>query len=724
MTHASMASNPFPRPLPPQVSGAQPGSAPASGPPHPAGPNPLLEPGGLPFGIPDFSVLAPEHYLEAAELGAREHLAELAAIAADPAGPTFANTFEAYERSGQLLRRAAMAFGTVRPAHGTAELLEVDAALQPLLSAHRDAVQLDPALYARLASLDTAGLDPAGLNEEQARLAEETLRGFRLAGAALGEPEKERLRGLNARIAGLSADYSRRLLAGMNAAAVHFGGAEDLEGLDPAEIATAAEAARAAGHPDGFLLTLVLPTGQPALERLGRAASRRRLFEASLGRGIGGEHGTFGVAAEIAALRAERAGLLGYGSHAELVLERQTAPSLDAVRDRLAELVPPAVANARREAAVLADVAGHPVDPWDWAYYSAAVRRDRYAVDAAALRPWFELESVLHRGVFAAATALYGITFAERTDLPAYHPDVRVWEVAEEDGSPLGLFLGDFFARPTKAGGAWMNSLRDGASLLDERPVVTNTLNIARPAQGGPALLSLDEVNTLFHEFGHALHGLLSAARYPSLAGTSVPRDFVEYPSQVNEMWALWPSLAAGYARHHLTGEPLPEGALEKIRDGALWGEGFATTEYLAATVLDLAWHSLAPGQAVEDPLGFEDDALRAAGFDPGLVPPRYRTGYFKHIFDSGYAAGYYSYIWSEVLDADTVEWFTEHGGPVRSAGSVFRAELLSRGNTRDPLESYVAFRGREARIEPLLRRRGLAPAGPEPAAPAGPPVP
>ena len=487
MTHAPTASNPPSRPDPPQVSDAQPGSTPLSGSNPLPGPNPLLEPSGLPFGIPDFSALAPAHYLEAAELGAREHLAELAAIAADPAEPTFANTFEAYERSGQLLRRTAMAFGTVKPAHGTAELLEVDAALQPLLSAHRDAVLLDPALHARLTSLDTAGLDTAGFGGEQARLAEETLRGFRLAGAGLGEPDKERLRGLNARIAELSTDYSRRLLAGMNAAAVHFGTAEELEGLDPAGLASAAEAARAAGHAGGFLLTLVLPTGQPALERLGQAASRRRLFEASLGRGIGGEHGTLGVAAEIAALRAERAGLLGYGSHAELVLERQTAPSLHAVRDRLAELVPAAVANARREAAVLAEAAGHPVEPWDWAYCSAAVRRDRYAVDTAALRPWFELESVLQRGVFAAATALYGITFTERTDLPTYHPDVRVWEVAEEDGSPLGLFLGDFFARPTKAGGAWMDSLRVGASLLRERPVVTNTLNIAHPAGGGPA---------------------------------------------------------------------------------------------------------------------------------------------------------------------------------------------------------------------------------------------
>jgi peptidyl-dipeptidase Dcp len=665
--------------------------------------NPLLAASQLPFEMPDFSVIVPQDYVEAVEQGTAEQLAALARIAADPEPASFANTFEAVECSGELLRRAVMAFSNVKPSHGTPEILAAHAVIEAALTAHRDAVHLDAGLYARLLQFDAAGLDG-----EQARLAAETLRRFRQAGAGLGEPDKDALRALNARISELSTDFSRRLLAEMNDSAVHFATAAELAGLGESELASAAAAAREAGHDDGYLLTLVLPTGQPALQRLELESSRRRLHEASLRRGLVGENRTIDIAAEMAALRAERAGLLGFANHAEYVMEGQTAPSLAAVRERLAALVPPAVVNARAEAAELAAVAGRDVKPWDWAYYSARVQRERYAVDEAALRPWFELDRVIHDGVFEAATRLYGIGFTERFDLPTYHPDVRVWEVADADGSTLGLFLGDYFARPTKAGGAWMNSIRLGARLFGELPVVTNNLNIPAPAAGEPALVSLDELRTLFHEFGHALHGLFSAATYPSLAGTAVPRDFVEYPSQVNEMWKFWPDIVANYARHHETGEPLPAGALQKIEDAALWGEGFGTTEYLAAAVLDLAWHSLSPGETVADPLAFEDDALRAAGFDPDLVPPRYRTGYFKHIFDGGYAAGYYSYIWSEVLDADTVEWFRENGGLTRANGDRFRQGLLARGNTRDPLESYVDFRGRPADIAPLLARRGL----------------
>lgn len=666
--------------------------------------NPLLTRSPLPFEMPDFGAITAQDYLDAVRQGIAGQLEAIGAITASGQEPTFANTTEAFEASGETLRRTTMAFSNVKPAHGTPDILEAHGTIQALLTGHWDVVHLDADLYGRLAAVDAAG----GLEGEAARLSSETLRTFRRAGAGLDATGKARLRELNGEISALSTRYSAALLATMNDAAVLFDSPAELDGLSAAEIASAARAATEAGHDGGYLLTLVLPTHQPALARLENPASRRRLFEASTTRGQSGEHRTLDLAADMARLRAERAALLGYPHHAAYVLEAQTAPSLEAVRERLEALIPPALANAASEAEVMAADAGHDIDPWDRAHHSARVQRERYAVDAAALKPWFELDRVIHNGVFAAATRLYGITFAERHDLPVYHPEVRVWEVFDADGSTLGLFLGDYFARPTKAGGAWMNSIRVGASLFGELPVVTNTLNIPAPADGQPALLTLDETRTLFHEFGHALHGLFAAGTYPSLAGTAVPRDFVEYPSQVNEMWQYDEELIAGYARHVETGEPLPAGALDRIHAAGLWGEGFATTEYLAAAVLDLAWHCLAPGEDPGEPLEFEEQALRAAGFDPAVLPPRYRTGYFKHIFDGGYSAGYYSYIWSEVLDADTVEWFTENGGGTRENGDRFRAGLLSRGNTRDPLASYADFRGRPARLEPLLVRRGL----------------
>jgi peptidyl-dipeptidase Dcp len=378
------------------------------------------------------------------------------------------------------------------------------------------------------------------------------------------------------------------------------------------------------------------------------------------------------------------------------------------VRQLLAQLVPAAVTNARTEAGVLAAAAGHDIEPWDLAFYSEQVRRRDYDVDLAQLRPYFELESVLHGGVFHAAEQLYGLSFEARPDLQGYHPDIRVWEVKNDDGTGLGLFLGDYYARPTKIGGAWMDSFVEQSGLLGQQAVVVNNLNITKPAAGEPTLLTFDQVVTLFHEFGHALHGLFSQVRYPRLSGTSVPRDFVEYPSQVNEMWALWPQIVDGYARHHVTGAALPPRTVDKIDAARLWGEGFATTEYLAATLLDLAWHSLPAGTRIDDPLSFEKEALKDAGLDLDTIPPRYRSGYFKHIFAGGYAAGYYSYLWSEVLDADTVMWFRENGGLNRENGDRFRTRLLSRGNSMDPLQAFRDFRGRDAEIGPLLTRRGL----------------
>ncbi|GHG39580.1 peptidyl-dipeptidase Dcp [Sinomonas cellulolyticus] len=668
--------------------------------------NPLLTPSALPYGLPAFGEIADEHYAEAIRAGLAEHLAEIEAITSSPEKPDFENTAVAMERSGQLLTRAAAAFANQVSSHGTEGIRALETELMPELSAHDDAIYLNRPLYERFAAIPTQGLDP-----ESARLVEEWLAAFRRSGIALDGAAQERLREINAELSRLGTDYGQRVAKGINEAAILVTDESELAGMPEDDRASAAEAARAAGHEAGWLLTFIQPTAQPHLAVLEDRSLRRRIFEASVARGSsGGATDVLALVTEMARLRAEKAALLGFKDFAELAVDDQTAPSISAVEEMLSRLAPAAVRNAAAEAEVLAQAAGHDLEPWDWAFYSAKVQREKYAVDERALRPYFELDRVLRDGVFYAAGQLYGLAFTERTDLVGYHEDVRVWEVSDADGSGLGLFLGDYFARPTKRGGAWMNSLVEQSRLLAHSPVVVNNLNIPKPPPGEPVLLTLDELRTVFHEFGHALHGLLSEVAYPRFSGTNVPRDFVEYPSQVNEMWMFAPEVVGRYARHHATGEPLPSEDLERLDAARLWGEGFATTEYLGASLLDLAWHRIAPGSAPTDAPAFEAGALADAGVAVPLVPPRYRTGYFQHIFAGGwYAAGYWSYIWSEVLDADTVEWFRENGGLSRANGEVFRRELLSRGNSRDPLESFRAFRGRDADAAPLMARRGLA---------------
>ncbi|MFJ6078297.1 M3 family metallopeptidase [Pseudarthrobacter sp. NPDC092419] len=667
--------------------------------------NPLLAPSPLPYGLPPFAAIAPAHFEEAIEAGLGEHLAEIRAITDNPAAPTFQNTAVEMERAGRLLSRASASFFTLVSADASEEIQALETKLAPRFSAHQDEIFLNRGLYERFAALDTRGCDA-----EDARLVEEYLKEFRQSGIQLDAAGQERLRAINSELARLGTDFGQRVKEGMKSAALLIEDRTELAGLAGDEVAATAEAARAAGHDGKFLLTLILPGNQPALAALENRDVRRRLFEASVGRGSGRDSlDVTGLARTMAGLRAEKAALLGFANYAELVVDLQTAPSFEAVQAMLNRLAPAAVRNADAEARALAETAGHPLEPWDWAYYSAKVRRERYQVDEQALRPYFELERVLTDGIFFAATSLYGITFHERNDLAGYHPDVRVWEVRNADGSGLGLFLGDYYQRESKRGGAWMNNLVDQSALLTARPVVINTLNISKPPAGEPTLLTLDELRTVFHEFGHALHGLFSDVTYPNFSGTNVPRDFVEYPSQVNEMWIMWPEVLANYARHYETGEPLSKDIVDRLEGSRLWGEGFATTEYLGAALLDLAWHTLEPGDIPDDALEFEVRALAAAGIAHPLVPPRYRTGYFQHIFaGAGYAAGYYSYIWSEVLDAETVDWFTEQGGLTRANGERFRTELLSRGNNRDPLESFRILRGREAALEPLLKRRGL----------------
>ncbi|WP_380174254.1 M3 family metallopeptidase [Kineococcus sp. DHX-1] len=673
--------------------------------------NPFAAPSDLPFAVPPFDRIRTEHFAHAFAAGVQAHRDELDALFARelPA----AEFLDALESSGRLLGRAEAVFFNLVGTDADDDLRAVQAEWGPRLAAHHDAVRLDPRLVERVRVLHED--PPAGLGEEQRRLLERLHRDAARSGALLDEAGQSRLRELNEELSRLTTAFDVELLADTNDLAVHVTDAAELDGLGPAELA---RAAAAAGDRGGYLLPLGLPSGQPVLESLHRRETRRRVHEASVRRGgRGGPHDTRATLLRIAGLRAQRAALLGFADHASWVVADETAGDVEAAVGMLRRLAPAAVANARAEAAELTELLhadGHdgPLEPWDWAYYAERLRRERYAVDTEALRPWFELERVLVDGVFATATALYGLTFTERTDVPVFSADVRAFEVADASGA-LGLYLFDPYARPSKRGGAWMSSFVEQSRLLGERPVVVNCLNVAKPAAGDPALLTVDEVETLFHEFGHTLHGLLSDVHFPRFSGTSVPRDFVEFPSQVNEFWGFEPEVLARYARHVTTGEPLPEGAAEGLRAARAYGQGFGTTEYLAAALLDMAWHRVTPGAldgAEPDDVGrFEATALAEAGVALDAVPPRYRSTYFHHVFGGGYAAGYYSYVWSEVLDADTVEWFAENGGLRRENGDRFRATVLSRGGSVDPLAAYREFRGRDARIEPLLRRRQLA---------------
>ena len=673
--------------------------------------NPLAQPSTLPHGLPPFADLTLEHCREALLAGMAEQRAEVQAITAREGEPTFEDTVVALERSGALLDRARAVFYALASSNSSDRLREIEREIAPLAAAHSDALRLDPALFARIDAVHRAvAAGGHDLDAESVRLVERYHLDFVLAGAQLDGTGRDELRALNLRLSELSTTFGQNLVVATEAAAVLVEDAGQLAGLSDAEVEAAAVAAAERGR-EGFLLTLVLPSGQPAMAKLRDRELRRRLHEASIGRASSGEHDNGPVAAEIAHLRALRARLLGFPTHADLIAADQTAKTSAAVDELLGTLVPPAVANARAEGEVLAELAaadGVELAAWDWAFYSERVRAERYAVDSAALRPWFELDRVLVDGVFHAARLLYGYSFTLRPDLLAYHPDVRVWEVTDAAGEEVGLYLGDFFARDGKRGGAWMSSFVSQSTLLDTTPVVFNVLNVTRAAAGQPTLLTLDEVTTLFHEFGHTLHGLSSAVTYPRFSGTSVPRDFVEFPSQVNEMWALWPEVLDHYARHTRTDEPLGREVLTAIEAASLWGEGQGTLEYLAATLLDQAWHRIGPDTVVEDPQAFETAALEAAGVASDLVPPRYRTTYFQHVFAGGYSAGYYSYIWSEVLDADTVEWFKANGGLTRANGDAFRTKLLARGGSVDPLGAFRDVVGRDADTGPLLRRRGL----------------
>lgn len=673
--------------------------------------NPLLSRSALPYALPDYAAIEPEHYLPAFDEAFRQHRAEVERIASETAPPTFENTLVALERAGETLDRVSRTFFTVSSADATPAVQAIEEELAPLLSAHGDAIRLDERLYARVSALHDAR-DTLDLDAESLRLLTRTFRELTLAGAGLSPDDKRRLVEINTRLSSLTTTFEKHLLSDTNELAVLVSDERELEGLAAGERSAAARAAEQRGL-DGWLITLPLFTGHPWLASLSDRSVRERIMNASRARGgHGGDNDNSATVREIVRLRAERAALLGFPTHAAAVTADQTAGSPEAVAGLLRRLAEPASRNAAAEKAERTKISGiEDLAAHDWAYATEQVRATQLDIDTAGLRPWFEAERVLRDGVFAAATALYGITFTERHDLVAYHPGARVFEVFEEDGTGLGLYILDLYTRDTKRGGAWMNSIVTPSELRRSAPVVVNNLNVSDPGEGQPTLLTLDEVTTLFHEFGHALHGLFARTRYPHFAGTAVFRDFVEFPSQVNEMWMLAAGVVENYARHIETDEPLPADVIERLTASGTFDQGFATSEYLAAAWLDLAWHSLSLDDAMAeiDVADFERRALEDIGLTEPAVPPRYSTTYFAHIFSGGYSAGYYSYIWSEVLDADTVEWFAENRGLDRTAGERFRRRLLGVGGAKDPLEAYRDFRGRDAAIDPLLRRRGLA---------------
>ena len=677
--------------------------------------NPFFAESTLPYQLPPFDRIDESHYRPAFERGMAEQIEEIDAIAGASEPPTLENTLIAIERSGRLLERVASTFFSLSAADTNDALNEIRAEVAPALAAHTDRILLNGDLFARVETLYDQRETPA-LDNESRRLIERHYVDFVRAGARLSATQKERVQAINTELATLQSTFTQNVLDEVNASAVVIDTRDELAGLSDDQIAAAREAAEARDLPDKYIIPLLNTSGQPSLASLADRSLRERIMQTSLARGSqGGEFDNRNVITTMARLRAERAALLGYPNHAAYILEEQTAREVDAVNARLAGMAPPAVANARREAADLralaaADGAGPELAAWDWSYYTEKVRAERYAFDASQLRPYFEMDNVIENGVFFAANRLYGLRFEARPELPVYHPDVRVWEVFDADGSALGLFLGDYYARTSKRGGAWMNAYVSQSHLLGTSPVVANHLNVPKPPEDEPTLLTFDEVETMFHEFGHALHAFFSDVRYPYFAGTSVPRDFVEYPSQVNEMWATWPEVLERYAVHYQTGEPMPAELLDKVLATQTFNQGFATTEYLAAAILDQAWHQLTADEVpqADGVEAYEAASLEDAGVALDMVPPRYRSTYFSHIWASGYSAGYYSYIWSEVLDADSVEWFKEHGGLTRDNGDHFRRTLLSRGGSVEALDLYREFRGAEPDIRHLLVRRGL----------------
>ncbi|MCC2972750.1 M3 family metallopeptidase [Massilia sp. IC2-476] len=675
--------------------------------------NPFAKPSTLQYGYPAFDKIRDEHFAPAFDEGMREQAREIDAIANNKAAPTFENTIVAMERSGRLLNRVSSVFSALVGSYTNDTLQALDKELAPKLAAHGDAIRLNPKLFQRIQTL-YAKRAKLGLDAESTYLIERYHKDFVRAGAKLSSADKDKLRAYNSKLAALQTQFSQNVLKEVNASAFVVDTREELAGLPEKAIVAAAAEAKKRGLDGKFVIPVVNTTQQGPLSQLSNRGTREKLLSISTVRGSrGGEFDNRDIVLQLAKLRAERAELLGYSSHAAYSLEDQTAKDTTAVNRLLSDLAAPAVRNAKKEAAEIqgvidAEKGNFKVAAYDWNFYSDKVRAAKYAFDANQLKPYFELDRVLNDGAFFAANKLWGITFKQRKDLPVYDADVRVYDVFEENGAHLAIFVLDPYARPNKRGGAWMSALVSQSTLLGDKPVITNNLNLAKPAPGEPTLLSWDEVRTTFHEFGHGTHGWFSKVKYPRFSGTSVPRDYVELPSQVYEMWMAWPEVLANYAKHYQTGEAMPKELLDKLRASQRFNEGYRTTEYLAAAVIDQRWHQLGSKAIPTDVKSFEEQALKEAGLDFAPVPPRYSSTYFSHAFSGGYSAGYYSYLWAERLDADAGEWFKENGGLQRKNGDRFRTMVLSKGGTMDAVQMYRDFRGRDPVIEPLLERRGL----------------
>ncbi len=678
--------------------------------------NPFLNASTLPFQTADFNKIKDSDFAPAIEEGIKQQMAEVDKIANDPATPSFENTLVAIEKSGQMLRRVNGVFGLLMSANTDPQLQKISEDVAPKLAANNDAMFLNTKLFKRVEAVYKQK-ETLKLDQESKRLVEFYYQKFVLSGANLSDKAKDSLKNINKEEAALGAKYTNQLLAAAKAGGLVVSDKTELAGLSDGELDAAALAAKTANQPGKWMIPLQNTTQQPALHSLTVRATRQKLYEASWTRAEKNDsNDTRATILRIALIRAQKAKLLGYPNFAAWTLVNQMAKNQDAVEQFLLRLVPAATAKAKVEAADIQKVidvqkGGFQLQPWDWNFYSEQVRKAKYDLDESEVKPYFELNNVLQNGVFYAANQLYGLTFKERKDIPVYNKDVRVFEVFDKDGSSMALFYCDYFKRENKNGGAWMDNMVIQSKLLGTKPVIYNICNFTKPADGQPALISFSDVTTMFHEFGHGLHGIFANQQYPSLSGTATARDFVEFPSQFNEHWASDPQVFKNYAKHYKTGELMPQALVDKIKKAATFNQGYSLTEILAAADLDMQWHTISADSPIQDVDKFEAEALKKTHLDLPQVPTRYRSSYFLHIWSNGYAAGYYAYLWTEMLDDDAFAWFKEHGGLTRENGQRFRDMILSQGNTQDLSTIFRNFFGKDPDIEPMLENRGLVPA-------------
>jgi len=691
---------------------------PAPAPPAPP-PNVFASASTLPYELPPFDKITDADFRPAFDEAIAAHTKEVRAIADNPESPTFENTLVALQECGAELQRVSKVFYNLVGSNTDDDLEKIEQEEAPKLAAHADAVLLDTPLFLRISAIYNQR-ETLHLDAESMQLLERTYHDFVQAGAKLGDEDKAKLKAINERLSTLGTQFDQNVLQATKDGAVVVDDVARLKGLSDEQIGAAAQAAKDRGLDGKWVLTLQNTTIQPVLTTLDDRALRETIYRASIGRANGGPSDNTAIVAEAMKLRAQKAALLGYPNYASYALVDETAGTPDAVDKILGDIGASGLSKAKQEAADIQraidtdckakKVARFDLQPWDWAYYAEKVRQAKYAFDESQVKPYFELDHVLKDGVFYAATQLYGITFEERHDLPVYAGGVRVFEVSDADGSKLGLLLLDYYARDNKQGGAWMDTYVDQSTLLGHHPVVVNNVNVNQPAEGQPTLLTFDEVTTMFHEFGHGLHGLLSNVKYPALSGTNTPPDFAEFPSQFNEMWASEPAVLTNYAKHYQTGAPMPKDLFDKVQSALKFNQGFDTLEYVEAATVDMAWHQVGV-DAIPDKdgvLAFEDASLKKAGMSYAPIPPRYHTPYFSHVFNGGYAAGYYAYIWSEVLARDAGAWFHKNGGMTRKNGDTFRADILSRGRTAEPSALFQTFYGGPPETQPLLEWRGL----------------